>query len=107
MISSRKFASLACLTIIAFTSVALAVTDSEIEPAISQSDDYLTHKSAFIAAARSLLESRRCTIAELKEMGGFVKSQSYKNQPIYFTYCGGMTIKNRIMLDVSTGRIFK
>ncbi len=82
-------------------------TDDEIDAAISQSDDYSKYEAAFAAAARSLIKSRRCTLAEFKDMGGFVKSQSYKNQPIYFTYCGGMTVQNRIMLDVSTGRMFK
>ena len=86
---------------------AAEVTADEIGAAISQSDDYSAYKAEFTAAARSLIQSRRCTLSELKDMGGFVKSQSFKNQPIYFTYCGGMTVQNRIMLDVSTGRIFK
>ena len=82
-------------------------TNDEIAAAVSQSDDYAKYEEAFATAARSLIKSGRCTLAEFKDIGGFVKSQSYKNQPVYFTYCGGMTVQNRIMLDVSTGRIFK
>jgi len=89
------------------SSFAEELTDDEIGAAISRSDDYSKYESAFTTAARSLFQSRRCTLAELNDMGGFVKSQSFKNQPIYFTYCGCMTVQNRIMLDVSTGRIFK
>ena len=110
------------LTVIVFTVIALivlpdsgprrpkpkvAVTDTQLERAISQSDDYQTHREAFLEASRSLVESRKCTLAELKEIGGFVKSQSYKDQPVYFTYCGGSKVSNRIMLDASSGKIFK
>ena len=30
----------------------------------------------------------------------------YRDEPVYFTYCGGMTISNRIYLNAETGRIF-
>ena len=99
--------ALAGLLCFSSNSFGTELTDDEISDAISQSDDYSTYKAEFAAAARSLIQSRRCTLSELKDMGGFVKSQSFKNQPIYFTYCGGMTVQNRIMLDVSSGRIFK
>lgn len=85
----------------------IAISDTQILTAVSRSDDFARHKDAFTVAARTLVESRRCTTGELKEMGGFVKSQTHKDKPIYFTYCGGMTVRNRIMLDASTGRIFR
>jgi hypothetical protein len=40
-------------------------------------------------------------------MGGWVKSQNHKKEPIYFTYCGGLHISKRIYLDVVTGEIFR
>lgn len=83
------------------------VTAAEISGSIAQSDDFDKHRDAFIKAATSLVNQRRCSVAELRDMGGFVKSQNYKDQPVYFTYCDGNTAANRIMLDVSTGRIFK
>jgi hypothetical protein len=108
MNGSRILSIVVSLSLTAFAALAIAATDSEIEAAVAQSDDYSTHKSAFIAAARSLVESQQCTTAELKDIGGFAKSPSYKNRPIYVTYCGGMmAIENRIMLDASTGRIFR
>ena len=106
MTGSKFFSIL--VSLLAFAALSAAATDSEIEAAVAQSDDYSTHKSAFIAAARSLVESQQCTPEELKDIGGFAKSPSYKSRPIYFTYCGGMmAIENRIMLDASTGRIFR
>ncbi len=82
-------------------------TDAEIQDAIKQSDDYETYRAEFTAAARTLLESRRCGRYEMTEYSGFVRSPSYKDRPVYFTYCGDSTRANRIYLDVSTGEIFK
>ena len=82
-------------------------TDAEIHDAIKQSDDYETYRAEFAAAARTLLESRRCGKYEMTEYGGFVKSPTYKVRLVYFTYCGGSHLDNRIYLDVSTGQIFK
>jgi ribosomal protein L32 len=81
---------------------------SSIQRAISKSDDYAMYQTEFTTAAQSLLSTGRCQLNELKEIGGFVKAQGdKKNQPIYFTYCGGMTLSNRIYVDVSTGKVFK
>lgn len=40
-------------------------------------------------------------------MGGWVKSSNHRNQPIYFTYCGGSTVANRLYLNAETGEIFR
>lgn len=83
-------------------------TDTEIQEAIAQSDDYERYRAAFTEAARSLLTSRRCGRYEMTQYGGFVKAQgNNKSLPVYFTYCGGSHIDNRIYLDVSTGEIFR
>ena len=81
-------------------------TDAQIQEAIAKSDDYNQYRAEFTAAARTLLESRRCGRYEMTEYGGFVRSPTYKDRPVYFTYCGGSTRANRIYLDVSTGEIF-
>lgn len=45
-------------------------------------------------------------------MAGWVKSTlNYKHQPVYFVYCGmkkgkSPTRKNRIYLNVKTGKVF-
>ena len=47
-------------------------------------------------------------VGYMTQYGGFVKAQGgYKDQPVYFTYCGGMKVSNRIYLDVSSGELFK
>jgi len=73
---------------------------------ISGSDDYRTYKNVFAKAAADLIASGQCTRADFEEMGGWYKSTNHRTQPIYFTYCGGMRIENRLYLDASTGRVF-
>lgn len=82
-------------------------TEAELEVAIAASDDFTIHKQAFLSATSSLVSQGTCSLSELKEMGGWVKSQSHKNQPVYFTYCGGMHLSKRIYVDVSTGKVFR
>ena len=75
---------------------------------IGQSDDFGLYEQQFVAAAVELIESGRCTEADFREMDGWLKSvTTYADRPVYFTYCGGMTLQNRLYLDVSTGQIFR
>ena len=74
---------------------------------IAGSDDYRLHKAAFLKATRLLIDRGMCTTDDFKKFGGWVKSTMYREQPIYFVYCGGMTLSNKVHLDVSSGRTFK
>ena len=82
-------------------------TETEIEAAIAASDDFAVHKPAFLKATSSLVAQGTCSLSELQEMGGWVKSQNHKSQPVYFSYYGGMRVDKRIYVDVSTGRVFR
>jgi len=84
-----------------------AVSAGEYTAAVKDSDDFAKYQAAFEKAAKNLVESGRCSVAQLKEGGGFWKSTTHKTKPIYFTYCGAAHISNRIYLDASTGRIFQ
>jgi len=74
---------------------------------VKGSDDYRIYSDMFAKAAADLISSGRCKRADFEEMGGFLKSTNHRNRPIYFTYCGSMTIENRIYLDAETGKTFK
>ena len=79
-----------------------------IAKAVSQSDDFRNHKNAFVKASKDLMASGKCALNDFEDMGGWVKSTTtYRDEPIYFTYCGGMTRANRIYLNVESGRTFK
>ncbi|WP_126976330.1 hypothetical protein [Frigidibacter oleivorans] len=105
-LSSLVFAG---FTVVAVTGYIFIRTDiSEISvTGIENSDDVSKYEAQFTAAANSLIAERRCSAEDFEEMGGWVKSTTHRDKPIYFTYCGGMTADNRIYLDVSTGAIFR
>ena len=74
---------------------------------IESSDNYSIYSQSFARATDELVVSGRCTRHDFEEIGGWVKSTTdYKDEPVYFTYCGGQTISNRIYLNAVTGQIF-
>lgn len=79
-----------------------AVADEKL---VAQSDDFAQYRKEFTTAARKLIDDGRCTADDFEEMGGWVKSTNERDRPIYFTYCGGMTIANRLYLNTATGEI--
>lgn len=102
MVILRKIALAASLCLLSTSALA-----DEIAQSVSQSDDFKKHEKAFVTAARRLVSVGTCKVSDFEEVGGFLKSMNHKSKPIYFTYCGGMTIANRVYLNVSTGEIFK
>lgn len=75
---------------------------------VGGSDDYRTYAEAFAKAAEALITSGRCTRTDFEEVGGWFKSTvNHPNQPVYFTYCGGWTLQNRLYLNAETGEVFK
>lgn len=78
-----------------------AATDERL---VAQSDDFRIYHAEFAEAARELIEQERCSESDFVEMGGWASSPS-KGDGIYFMYCGGFSIDNRLYLDVSTGEI--
>ena len=84
----------------------LGNTSRALPEGIDQSDDIAVHRSAFIQAASKLIQDGRCTESDFRENGGWWKSTS-KGEGVYFIYCGGETLQNRLYLDTKTGRIFR
>lgn len=74
---------------------------------IKGSDDYRLYKDIFAKTARKLIDEGKCTAADFEEMGGWLKSSSHQSSPVYFTYCKGMTVANRLYLNAATGDVFK
>ena len=77
------------------------------EQLIKNSTNFRHHRSVFAQAAADLIDSGRCTRGDFEEFGsGWMKSTGeQQNQPIYFMYCGGFTLDNKVELNVETGRI--
>ena len=74
---------------------------------VKGSDDYRQYKDVFAKSASELIASGKCTAQDFKNMGGWMKSSNHMNQPIYFTYCGGMRTDKRIYLNAANGKTFK
>ena len=81
-----------------------ADTATADESLIAGSDDFARYRKSFTEIAARLIAEGRCTAEDFKEMGGFVKSVTdYRNEPVYFTYCGGLTASNKVYVNAKTG----
>jgi hypothetical protein len=74
---------------------------------VKGSDDYRLYKDAFAKAASKLIAFGKCSETDFKEIGGWMRSSNHKDKPMYFTYCGGMRISNKVYLNASTGEVTK
>lgn len=74
---------------------------------IAQSDDLSLHRQAFGDAATALVRDSTCSEADFIENGGWVRSTSFASRQVYFMFCGGSTVANRIYLDADTGEVFR
>ncbi|WP_024851715.1 hypothetical protein [Hydrogenovibrio kuenenii] len=75
--------------------------DSKLRSAIKNSDDLSKYELEFLQATNNLIESGKCSLDDFEYNGGW--SRVAKRNLLYFTFCGGHTIKNRIYLNVSDG----
>ena len=80
------------------------LSDAELEVLVSDSEEFQQHRLVFMVAARSLIESGRCTVDEFRQWSGWTRSPTRRSA--YFIYCGGFHRSNRIYLDVTTGEFF-
>lgn len=75
---------------------------------VAGSDDLSKYQTNFIKASKLLIQKGGCTRENLVRNGGWYKSTTtYKNEPVYFTYCGDMHISNRIYLNAETENLFR
>ena len=74
---------------------------------VGDSDDYQVYGDAFAKAASELITAGSCTRADFEELGAWLKSSLRGAAPIYFTYCGEMTLAHRLYLNAATGEVFR
>ncbi|RMH83377.1 SH3 domain-containing protein [Pseudomonas sp. AOB-7] len=86
---------------------ASVAVDNKLEQAIKGSDDFSKYRPGLVKGSQELISSGKCTLADFTEMGGWMRSVNHKPKPVYFTYCGGMKLSNKIYLNVQTTEIFK
>ncbi len=73
---------------------------------LQKSDDLKTHLDMFRYKTQQLLDDETCDPSDFEELGGWVRSVTYKKRNVYFIYCGGLEQENKIYLDVDKGEIF-
>lgn len=73
---------------------------------LQKSDDLKTHLDMFRNKTQQLLDDETCEPSDFEELGGWVRSVTYKTRNVYFIYCGGLEQENKIYLDVDKGEIF-
>jgi hypothetical protein len=78
-----------------------------VETLISQSDDFRLYHTAFAKAAKDLIANGQCSKQDFVEQGGWLKSSNAGDAPIYFTYCGGSRVADRVYLNAVTGQTFR
>ena len=69
-----------------------------------KSDDLKIHKEKFRNTVAELISDGECDPSDFEELGGWVKSVKYSDRDVYFIYCGGLCLENKIYLDVKTGK---
>jgi len=75
-------------------------TNSPVAKALKGSDDFSKHSKKMIEVSEGLINSGKCSLKELEEMGGWARS-SNRGSGVYFTYCAN----NKIYLNVITGKV--
>ncbi|MEZ9885241.1 SH3 domain-containing protein [Vibrio splendidus] len=71
-----------------------------------KSDDLKIHKETFRNTVSELISDGECDPSDFEELGGWVKSVKYSDRDVYFIYCGGLSLENKIYLDANTNEIF-
>jgi hypothetical protein len=83
-----------------------ALTASADESLVAQSDDFSKYRKPFARLAAQLISEGRCTPADFREMGGWLKSvNDYRDEPVYFTFCGGMAAANKVYVNAATEKV--
>lgn len=73
---------------------------------VSSSDDFKLHQEVFLMKTDELIKEKICAPHDFEELGGWVKSVKYQEREVYFVYCGGQKLANKIYLDVQSKQIF-
>lgn len=84
-----------------------ARTAATAQRLIAGSDDLDENRAVFARVATDLVTNGTCTETEFVTNGGWVRSTTFGSRPVYFMYCGGSTVANRLYLDVATGEVFR
>lgn len=88
----------------------VVISDKEnkeiLDSYLVKSDDLKLYQEKFRNSVAKLMSEGECEPSDFEELGGWVKSVRYSDRDVYFIYCGGLSLENKIYLDVNTNEIF-
>ncbi len=73
---------------------------------LSNSDDFEANEDRFIDHTEAVLKSGDCTMEDIAQVSGWLRSFNFRDAPIYYTYCGGLDVENKYYLNLDTGETF-
>lgn len=74
---------------------------------IEKSDDFNLYQDVFIQTTQNLIGTGDCKIEDFELLNGWIRSVTFKEQPIYFIYCGGTDHQHKIYLNADTGKTYQ
>lgn len=80
--------------------------DDIISSYISRSDDFKLYRDKFINVTSKLLQEKICEPQDFEELHGWMRSLNYNDRNVYFIYCGGLQVSDKVYYDVDTEEIF-
>jgi hypothetical protein len=80
--------------------------DEMLTSYIGKSDNFHRYKEQFFAVTDQLIKEKMCTPQDFEEVQGWMRSINYKDRNVYFVYCGGLRVNDKIYFDVDSGDIF-
>ncbi|MGX9416611.1 hypothetical protein ACXJY6_10610 [Vibrio sp. RC27] len=80
--------------------------DEMLTSYIGKSDNFHMYKEKFFTITDSLIKEKICTPEDFEEVQGWMRSINYKERNVYFVYCGGLRVSDKIYFDVDSGEMF-
>ncbi len=73
---------------------------------IGKSDDFFMYKQQFFQITDRLIKEKICMPEDFEEVQGWMRSIKYKGRHVYFVYCGGLRVSDKVYFDVDSGEMF-
>jgi hypothetical protein len=78
-----------------------------IKQLIASTDDFEQYEARFIELTDSVLQSKQCSEEDLTQLKGWIRSFNYPDEPIYYSYCGGLEVEDKLYINLDSGDVFR
>lgn len=80
--------------------------DDIVSSYIGRSDDFKEYREKFIKVTSQLMQEKICEPQDFEELHGWMRSLNYPDRNVYFIYCGGLNVSDKVYYDVDSEEIF-